>query len=374
MKPRRRNILLIVILILLAGGWYLLAGPSSAQTASDGDGSGNAGDMLPDRPLNPVHAVSPFTVGVLLPENAKRGELARSVMQGAMLATKEIQRDALKENVRAWFKLETLEIARDTDSVTLAARVEVLDIDALVCGLEHREGQCFFDVCQGLKMPLMTFNCVSPELSPDRWVFGMGLTPEAEGRAMAVFAYEDLGNSRAGVVFDAGNAGFTAMASSFRETFESLGGNIANETDGEKLFTLNATGSEGLSQAYGEDSDGRLFQTSGFNPESYVARVKGFNKRYEKLYRGIYEDEDEMPPPGRYAALAYDAVWLLADAHRRSHSTLGEELKAALSQTRDFPGVTGALSFDELHNCLRDVTILELTGEGPVFVATIPRD
>ena len=47
-----------------------------------------------------------------------------------------------------------------------------------------------------------------------------------------------------------------------------------------------------------------------------------------------------------YVPLAYDAVWLLADAIRRSGSVNPSKIRDALAATLEFKGATGRYSFD----------------------------
>ena len=55
-------------------------------------------------------------------------------------------------------------------------------------------------------------------------------------------------------------------------------------------------------------------------------------------------------PPPPLAALAYDAVWLIADALKRAGSAEPAALRDALAATKDFPGVTGIITMDEGRN------------------------
>ena len=50
------------------------------------------------------------------------------------------------------------------------------------------------------------------------------------------------------------------------------------------------------------------------------------------------------------AALAYDAVLLAADALKRAGASDPDGLRQALAATADFPGVTGAITFDSERN------------------------
>ena len=61
-------------------------------------------------------------------------------------------------------------------------------------------------------------------------------------------------------------------------------------------------------------------------------------------------------------ALAYDAVYLLADAMRRAGSTDREKVRDALAATRNFTGVTGRLSFAGGRDPVRSAVIMAISG------------
>ena len=62
------------------------------------------------------------------------------------------------------------------------------------------------------------------------------------------------------------------------------------------------------------------------------------------------------------AALAYDAVMMIADALERAGSTDRNRLRASLAQTRDFEGVTGRIRFNEQGDPVKDALIMEVSG------------
>ncbi len=71
------------------------------------------------------------------------------------------------------------------------------------------------------------------------------------------------------------------------------------------------------------------------------------------------------------AALAYDAVQLLAAAVRRSGSFAPERVRAALADTRHFAGVTGDISIDARRNPVKPVAIVQWRGGRDQFVTAI---
>jgi len=87
---------------------------------------------------------------------------------------------------------------------------------------------------------------------------------------------------------------------------------------------------------------------SGDNPDPLV-------QTFRKSYRARFTRE-----PDSIAALAYDAVKLLADAMTRAGSTEGPKVRDALAKA-DLPGVTGQLKMNAKRNVDKPAVIQEVT-------------
>ena len=87
---------------------------------------------------------------------------------------------------------------------------------------------------------------------------------------------------------------------------------------------------------------------SGDNPDPIV-------QNFVKTYREKFNRE-----PDAIAALAYDAVKVLADAMNRAGSIEGPKVRDALARA-DLPGVTGQLKMNEKRNVDKPAVIQEVT-------------
>lgn len=70
-------------------------------------------------------------------------------------------------------------------------------------------------------------------------------------------------------------------------------------------------------------------------------------------------------------ALAYDAVMLWRDAVRRAQSTDREAIRNALANTRNFQGVTGAISFDANGDPVKPAVVMKIENGTPKFLLQI---
>ncbi len=65
-----------------------------------------------------------------------------------------------------------------------------------------------------------------------------------------------------------------------------------------------------------------------------------------KKFSAAYEAEYGHAPENTFAALGYDAMYLMADAIKRAGSTDPQAIKKALAETKDFPAITGLITYE----------------------------
>src|SRR5690606_5680218 len=115
----------------------------------------------------------------------------------------------------------------------------------------------------------------------------------------------------------------------------------------------NGFNSPELYRLAGEATEGAIVGSPWF-PGRDHPKVQEFVQRYQERYGRV---------PDQFAAQAYDALLLFAEAVSRSGSATDRKaFRNALAEIRNFDGVTGLFSFDEHGNPLMDATILQLRG------------
>ena len=70
-------------------------------------------------------------------------------------------------------------------------------------------------------------------------------------------------------------------------------------------------------------------------------------------------------------ALAYDAVFLFADAARRAGSLEPVKIRDAIALTRNFDGVTGNITFNENGDPIKSAVILKFDKGTSIYIKTI---
>jgi branched-chain amino acid transport system substrate-binding protein len=82
-------------------------------------------------------------------------------------------------------------------------------------------------------------------------------------------------------------------------------------------------------------------------------------------------DSTYHKPLDAFAALGGDSYFLLTAAMTRAGGTKGPKVAQALAATKDFPGVTGAITMGPGHNPIKGVTILKVENGKFAYVTTI---
>lgn len=108
----------------------------------------------------------------------------------------------------------------------------------------------------------------------------------------------------------------------------------------------------------GPAREGVIFTTPAFDPNSEVAQVRRFVDAFRRKYN---EDPDVT------SGVAYDALMILASVVK-SVGTDPARVKDALYKVRQFPGVTGATSFDANGDVMKAIFVKEIKNDQPALV------
>ncbi len=98
----------------------------------------------------------------------------------------------------------------------------------------------------------------------------------------------------------------------------------------------------------GKASEGLIVATPWFG-EKDDPKVQDFVKKYEAEYG---------KKPDQFAAQAYDALYIMAEALKNAGEADRDELRDALAEIKDLDGVLGKFSFDKEGDVVMDPTVL----------------
>ncbi|MDO8519463.1 MAG: ABC transporter substrate-binding protein [Deltaproteobacteria bacterium] len=257
------------------------------------------------------------------------------------------------------------------------------------------------------QVPMISPASTNPQVTQvGDYIFRACFIDSFQGEAMARFARETLQLKKVAVLKDIRNDYSVGLADFFVRTFTAEGGQVPaiesySEGDIEfraQLTSILARGPDGLfipgyytevgliaRQARELGFKGPLFGGDGWDSEKTVEiggqAVEG--NYFSTHYAG--DDPSELVQnfiskftvkyshaPDAMAVLGYDAAHILFDAIRRAQSTEGSKIRDALLATKNFPGVSGAITINSDRNAEKRLAILKIQNGKFVFAAAVP--
>jgi branched-chain amino acid transport system substrate-binding protein len=361
--------------------------------------------LMPDSA--PAGAKTPLHIGFVIGLTGPGAPEESDIWNGALLAVEEINASDA-ESVRISMT------AHDTRNQPIAAKAaakEAIAAGATLLLAPSYSSQALeaARTAQESGIPIISVIATHPDIvAVGDNVFRVCFDDHDQARTMAAFARKVLGAATATILTDLTSAYSLAMTAAFRERFTSLGGRVAAEID----YKMRQRGFDAeVRQAVRAGAD-VLFMPGYWLDGS--AMVKGMHEagltsiplagdgwgssRFEELRgnlpaHGYYTDHwaafmaDEGSrrfvqafvqrfgrPPVAGAALAYDAVRVAARAASLAGSNRPERLRHSLGNIRDFPGVTGSMSFSARGETRKSVHIMEITNGKAGLLRTVNPD
>jgi len=263
-------------------------------------------------------------------------------------------------------------------------------------------------IAQAAKIPMIAPAATNPKVTQTgNYIFRVCFIDPFQGTVMAKFAQTDLKAKKVAVLSSVSNAYSVGLAKFFKETFTANGGIIVSEknfSEGDKDFRAQLTavkaagadavfvpsyyteaaliarqardlginvpffGGDGwvadqLLEIGGEALNGCYYSTH-FSPENQDPVVQTFVKKFKARW-GANEN------PDAFAALGYDAAYVLVDAIKRAGSTEGPKLRIALAATKNFAGVTGVTNIDANRDASKPAAIIAIKNGKLEFLKTV---
>ena len=232
------------------------------------------------------------------------------------------------------------------------------------------------------------------------FAYRTSFTNSYQGSALALFANENLGASKAVIFGDNSSDYAQGLTQTFEEAFDGEIVSVENFTSDQTDFSATLTniadmdfdvlyvpgyyeqagpivkqaremgidqpilGPDGFGNTKvfdlaGAENMNDVFYTSHFAIESDDPDIQAFVNKYE---------EETGNQPDMFTGLAYDAVNILKEAIERAGSTDPVAVNEELEATIDFVGVTGTFSFDENHDPVKTVSIIEVQNGTPTDI------
>ncbi len=258
-------------------------------------------------------------------------------------------------------------------------------------------------LAQAQKVVLIAPAATAPAITDaGDYVFRACFIDPFQGTVGAKFAAETLGSKKAAILYDIGNDYSVGLTDNFVKTFEAAGNSIVAKesySTGDKDFNaqltkiknsnpdvvylpdyygtvaliakqlraqgintpiVGADGWDGLTDNAGDEV------LNGFYSNHYAAdSTEGAVKKFVDSYK----EKNDGKTPTAFAALGYDAVYMLKDAIIAADSTDSTKVRDAVMAT-DSDYVTGHVTFDEKRNPIKSAVMVELVKDNGKLVTT----
>jgi branched-chain amino acid transport system substrate-binding protein len=260
---------------------------------------------------------------------------------------------------------------------------------------------------QSLKIPFISPSSTDPAVTrTGDFIFRVCFIDAFQGEVMARFAANALKAKKTAIMVDFNNPYSRGLSEFFELSFTKLGGLVVSKqsyAQGDpdyrgQLSTIRAANPDaifvpgyygdvaiiakqarqlGLTQPLlggdgwdapelwqlGGDALNNSYISSHYSPDDPAPAIQKFVHEYKLLYGNL--------EPDAHAALAYDAMRVVADAIQRAGSTEPATLRDALAQTTNFPGVTGVISINADRDAVKPAVVLKLLDGRGIYQETI---
>ncbi len=259
-------------------------------------------------------------------------------------------------------------------------------------------------IAQNAKIPMLTPSSTNPEVTrKGDYIFRSCFIDPVQGAAIAQFAAKTLNAKRGALMVDRKQDYSTGLEKVINEVFTKLGGQIVvtqSYASGDQDFNAQITDIKGANPDVifvpGYYGDVGLFAKQARDKGVTVPLVGGDGWDSPSLYQiggaalhgsyfsNHYSPDDTDPivqkfvgdykakygsVPDALAATAYDAALIMFDAIKRANSLDGAAIRDALAATRDFPGVTGRVTFNENRDAVKPIVMIKIEEGGKFVVA-----
>lgn len=351
-------------------------------------------------------------VGALFNVTGGQASLDGPSLAGFQLAAEEINADGGINGKQ--IEVVSVDAKSDPSTATNGAQelIEVEKVVAIAGFSDTTFALTAGPLAQKAGIPFITSGATSP-LIPDQvgdFMFMAAFGDNVQSAAIAEYSLNELKAKSAWILTDTSSDFTLGLAKYFKERFTSIGGEILleDEYDGAADVDFSAqitrlkelkTQPEVLMVSAQPDKAGIVVKQirdmgitspivsgDGFDtpqliemggvPQTndvYFATHVSLDNPDEKVQHFVkaYEEKTGNYPENGFAALGYDAMYLIADAIKRAGSEDPQAIRDALDGTAGLKLVTGEVTFADSHVPTKSVTILGVEDGKFVFKNTV---
>jgi branched-chain amino acid transport system substrate-binding protein len=342
-------------------------------------------------------------IGVFMSTTGTTANFGISSVNGIKLATDEINA-AGGINGKQVELLVQDDRSDPSEAATIVTKFVTQDmVNAVIGEVASSRSLAAAPIAQNAKIPMLTPSSTNPEVTKKGdFIFRSCFIDPYQGAAIAQFAAKTLGAKTAAIMVDRKNDYSTGLEKVIDETFQKFGGKIVatqSYQEGDQDFNAQLTSLKGSNPQVifvpGYYNDVGLIAKQARDKGITVPLIGGDGWDSEQLYKiggtalngsyftNHYSPYDTDPKvvkfvndykakygstPDALAATAYDAARIMCDAIKRSKSLAGPDIRDALAATKDFPGVTGTVTFNQNRDAVKPIVMIEIKDGGTYAV------
>lgn len=367
--------------------------------------TGCGGEKKADTPAPAGEKV--VKIGLITPLTGDVKTFGESSQNGFKLALEQAG------NKAGDYKVETV-VADDrndaTEAVNVASKLISQDkVNAIVGPLTSKTTIPVSELANNSKIPMVTNTATNPKVTVDNgkrkeFAFRACFIDPFQGKVGAKFATENLKAKTAAVLYDQGNDYTIGLSTVFKENFEAAGGKVVlyeaySQTDVDFSAVLTKVAKEKVDVLYlpdyyqkasliGKQARDKGIKAAFLGGDGWDSADLDYKIMDGSYFTNHYSDADPRPEvkkfvedykakygavPDALATLAYDATNLMLNAIKTANSNDPVAIQKALAATKDFPAVSGKITFDQDGNPIKSAVILQVKNDGKKFayVATV---
>jgi branched-chain amino acid transport system substrate-binding protein len=402
--------MLLATLAMVLAGCEKKAQPASTDTDTSKQAAQGQGGTAPATPPGanptPPAAADSILLGVATALTGGQATFGISTRNGVELAIKEANAAGGVKGKKLATRVYDTQ-GRPEEAAQAVTRLINQDKVVMILGdVASSNSLAMAEKAQAAGVPMITPSSTNPSVTEKgEYIFRVCFIDPFQGFVMAKFARENLKANNVAVLQDNKSAYSIGLTDVFQRKFTEMGGKVTGvesysqgDTDyraqltaikktqpdaiyvpgyysevgviarqarelGLKVPLLGGDGwdSEKLYELGGTAIQGSYF-SNHYSPDNPDPRIQKFVSDYKAAYGGV---------PDALAALAYDAAKVAVAALEKAPDTSGQAVKSALAQTKEFPGVAGAITLDEKRNAVKPAVVLKVGDGKSEYVTTV---
>jgi branched-chain amino acid transport system substrate-binding protein len=389
-----KSVALLTVLVFVLGIFAAGCGGGSETSSADGD---------------------TIKVGLNFELSGAVATYGTSCKDGAMLAFEEINADGgvLDKEIEALVQDNK---SQNREARNIAEKLVGEGVVTIIGPATSGNVQAEEPVLTAAKIPIIAPAATAPEVTYDEktdtvkdYVFRVCFIDPDQSQVMAQYIYEDLGLKKGAMMVNKEDEYSIGLGNAFKEFFTANGGEIVAEEGfitsdtafksqltsissknaefiyipayynqvgliikqarelGIELPMMGADGwdSPKLLDLAGAENLHDCYFTNHYSIEDPAEHIQNFVKAYEDKYGAT---------PDAFAALGYDAGYLIAEAIKQAGSADPVKIQEALANIKDFEGISGKMAIDEKHYTVKDLSIIKLVDGKQTLIKKLQPD